>query len=630
MNAARWPTIRARRTAAPPTWAILQRQLMDVMAHTARVFVDRYTRSDGTLIWRSEWPGMDGSDDGYESFHSFPLLYLLGGSSDLLDLARKEWDAVTWQFTEYGQVYREFDAYYDWMHHGESSILLYYLGLADPTSLKERQRAIRFAGFYTGEDPEARNYDTERRMIRSPITGSRGPRLKMSAEDWCTHREILAGYPAPFEDIPGVEGPVADWNDDRIFSEILRLMNQRMAKGDVPLNLMATSLVTHAYLFMGEDRYREWVLDYVGAWRLRAEANGGIVPDNVGPRGHVGECLDGKWWGGYYGWRWPHGEKVLSEAVLVGASNAALVDGDVSHLDVIRAQLDALWALRKRVDDDWHLPTKHLDAGWSDYRPADPRLAILLWNVSMAEEDRARIERLGDSASWNRVLDTIGKGDQAHTLPWYQYITGRFPEYPERILQLDLDHVGRRMQAIRADDTDPATWDVHHWQDHNPVLCEGLVQTMLGCPQPVYHGGLLHAPIRYFDEETGRSGLPESVGALVESVDDARLVVTLANIDPVRSKRLVAQAGAFAEHLWEEAIEAGERGDEDGQRVTVDGPWLGVDLPPSGMIRLSLRMQRYARPPAYGFPWKSAWEDKSLLHGRMPNAEPHQAHKEDA
>jgi len=27
---------------------------------------------------------------------------------------------VTRQFTAYGQVWREFDAYYDWMHHGEA------------------------------------------------------------------------------------------------------------------------------------------------------------------------------------------------------------------------------------------------------------------------------------------------------------------------------------------------------------------------------------------------------------------------------------------------------------------------------------------------------------------------------
>ena len=58
----------------PPRWARAQRQLIDLMNDVAPKFVRRYTRDDGTLVWRDEWPGMDGSDDAYESFWSFPLL----------------------------------------------------------------------------------------------------------------------------------------------------------------------------------------------------------------------------------------------------------------------------------------------------------------------------------------------------------------------------------------------------------------------------------------------------------------------------------------------------------------------------------------------------------------------------
>ena len=80
---------------------------------------------------------MDGSDDPYEGFMNLALLYVLGGSDESYQLARQMWDAITWQWTEYGQIYREFDAYYDWMHHGESYLYLYFLGLADPSSLKD-------------------------------------------------------------------------------------------------------------------------------------------------------------------------------------------------------------------------------------------------------------------------------------------------------------------------------------------------------------------------------------------------------------------------------------------------------------------------------------------------------------
>jgi hypothetical protein len=266
-------TIKAMGRRNPPSWAIKQRYLIDLMNRAAVTFVDRYTRSDGTLVWRKEWPGMDGSDDGYESFLSFPLFYILGGGEHVHELARREWNAVTWQFTEYGQVHREFDAYYDWMHHGESYTYTYYLGLADPTHHVDRTRALRFAAMYTGDDPKAQNWDAALKMIRSPINGSKGPCFEMTAKDWVTHRPVLARYLSPYEDVPGVDSTdplvVVDWNDDEMFAKVLKLMNERMVPGDVPLNLNATSLITHAFMYTGEEKYRQWVLDYLQAWSER-------------------------------------------------------------------------------------------------------------------------------------------------------------------------------------------------------------------------------------------------------------------------------------------------------------------------------------------------------------------------
>jgi hypothetical protein len=71
--------------------------------------------------------------------------------ADIHERSRFLWDAVTRQFTAYGQIYQEFDAYYDWMHHGESSIYFYYFGLADPKRPVDRARALRFADLYAGE-----------------------------------------------------------------------------------------------------------------------------------------------------------------------------------------------------------------------------------------------------------------------------------------------------------------------------------------------------------------------------------------------------------------------------------------------------------------------------------------------
>lgn len=50
-------TIEIRTTGEAPEWAIWQRRLLTDSALAAREFVDRYTRPDGTIIWRDEWPG---------------------------------------------------------------------------------------------------------------------------------------------------------------------------------------------------------------------------------------------------------------------------------------------------------------------------------------------------------------------------------------------------------------------------------------------------------------------------------------------------------------------------------------------------------------------------------------------
>ncbi len=113
------PRISITTPSTPGEWAHLEREIIDKLNAAAPEFVARYTRSDGSLIWRDQWPSMDGSDDPYEAFMNLALFYSIGGSEEVYELARKMWDAITLQWTEYGQIYREFDGYYDWMHHGE-------------------------------------------------------------------------------------------------------------------------------------------------------------------------------------------------------------------------------------------------------------------------------------------------------------------------------------------------------------------------------------------------------------------------------------------------------------------------------------------------------------------------------
>ncbi len=592
----------------PPDWALGQRHLIDLMDRAAVAFVERYTRPDGTLIWREAWPGMDGSDDGYESFVTFPLFYVLGGGEHVHRLARKEWDAVTWQFTRYGQVYREFDAYYDWMHHGESYTYLAYLGMADPAHYVERERVLRFAAMYNGEDVEAPNWDPVHKMIRSPINGSRGPRSAMSAEDWVTHRPVLAHYLSPYEDVPGAECAdplcVLDWTDDETFAKILCLMNERMVPGDVPLNLNATSLMTQAYLYTGEEKYKRWVLAYLEAWQERAARNGGIVPDNVGPTGQIGERMGGKWWGGYYGWRWPHGAWIILESTLIAGSNALLLTGDPSWLDLHRSQADLLWSLRQERDGQVVVPFRHGDVGWFDYRPPQARHYLHLYYLTQDRADWERIEkRFPDRATWYTGPASFGKAGHFWPERWFGYVCGENDAFPEQAIRDTMACMRGRLDQIDGDDWEGLNeWDVHHWQNLNPVVPEGLVQMAMGTPAAVYHGGLLHASVRYFDPDKRRPGLPEYVAGLVEEVRQDGVRLTLVNTDPLRGREVVVQAGGFGEHRFGQARAV--NGEEAGP-LNVQDRHLLVRLGPGSQARFDVDMARFVSDPSYAVP---PWE----------------------
>ena len=567
----------------------------------------RYTRADGTLIWRDWWPGMDGSDDGYESFHALPLLYLLGGDDDLLAIAHTEWEAITWQFTEYGQVHREFDAYYDWMHHGEANLYFYFLRLADPHHYRDRQRTLRFAAFYTGDDDTAPNYDRELRMMRSPLTGSRGPRLVVSAEDWSTHRDVLRHFPPIFEDVPtlpdeayispfGGGFPKIDWNDDATFTRVLELFNQRMSRGDVPLNLGAAGLVAMAYLQAGQNAHRQWIVDYLEAWAGRSRANGGIVPDNIGPSGVIGELNEGKWWGGYYGWRWPHGATTVLEPLLVAGSSALLVTGTDSQLDLLRSQLDLLWSLRRGNRPHPALPHKHQDAGWEDFRRPSANIYVHLWNVSEDVSDADRIERLF-SGALPPAPDPAGGDPSA----WFAFVRGLdTSDYPARALQATSDEVTSLMKRIRSDQSNPSEQYVQHWIERNPVLCGTLVELAMGSPFPLYHGGLLHCRAYYFDPVRRRPGLPRDVAALVSAVDQGGFTLQLVNTSVELPRTVIVQAGAFAEHTFLSVAVDG------GTEQAINASSVAVDLQPAATMLMRFRVGRHTNDPRLQDPWPSA------------------------
>jgi hypothetical protein len=631
-----------------PAWAILERKLIDLMNQAVHPYVAKYTRPDGSLIWADRWSGSrDGMDDFYEAFHNFAQFYSLGGGDHLLRMADVHWDGITRQLTQFGRIYNEYERGYDQFHQSESYIYFYHLCLADPANPKLRERARRFAGLYMNEDPEAQNYDPVHRIIRAPHNGSGGPAWGFTEDDsqlsygWSPGG--MARYGLPLADVPGIVC-YDDLQDPANARKMGQAMAERFREGDVGNNLNVNGLMMNAYLMTGDERVREWLLEYVGAWLERARENGGLMPDNVGLDGRVGTLHNGKWYGGLYGWTWPHGFYNLGYAAITAANNAFLLSGEDRYLELPRRMMDRVLEqglvadfdeMAERMSMPQHyvgidralgpdrrtfvVPFRYGDQGWMDYQPMQLSYPLNLWNVTEAKEDWQRIEFLRERSGydWHKVVPFRDKGDMNHDEPWLLYLQGENPGYPEEMLGAAYALVCHRLAQIEADDSDlEAGPYIHLWQQVQPVTTEALVQLTLGCPQVVYYGGMLNARVRYFDGQRHRPGLPEDVAALVDAISPSGVTVTLVNLNPLQERDVILQAGGLGEHRFVSASfdaslvpypaprghYAAAQPIVDARTIPVDDTHLRIVLPPAACVRLALGMDRFVNAPSYAEP----------------------------
>ncbi|MDW8807277.1 hypothetical protein P1P68_21415 [Streptomyces scabiei] len=621
----------------PPGWAVAQRALFDLLDHAWRRFARDFTGPDGRLNYTGGLTTRDGVDDFYEVFFNWPQLYLLGGADDLLPASERHWEGVTRQLTEMDMVRDEYERGYDWFHQGESLLLLYFLCMAAPDRWSER--ALRFADLYV--DPAKGNYDPEQHVITRPHNGSDPDRRGLfdgDAYPWLAKEAETYGYPLDWLS-EAQNGPYPLSADPRLGAQ----MRDRMGAGDTAVNLAAAGLVLNAWILSGEDRYRDWIVGYVGAWRERTRANEGLIPDNAGPDGNVGSLLEGRWYGGHYGWSWPHGWHSVGHAACVAALAAATVTGDDGYLSMVATSLDTLIGHAKvmphteadssllskwvvELGPDIHTPTPHLpfrhnDSGWFDYNPLTPPVPVALWHHTANEADRSRLERLreADGIDWRTVRPFRAKEESGHEKAWFAFLAGDDPGYPERILAAAQAQVRHRLRRVdRYRDLDVPEADIHVWQLCNPVATEALVQLTWGGPQVLYNGGLQQARLRYHDAEARRPGLPPEVAALVTSIDPEATTVELVNLSPGTDRTVIVQAGAFAEHTitavrYTTCEDDGWIGDlyDYGHTEPVvgeaeqscDSGFLTVELPASTRIRLTLRLRLRARPPRYRTPF---------------------------
>ena len=565
----------------PPTWALLERELIRTVTAACEEFYDQYFDDRGYLLCVPRWGGDDGPDDAIENLTDWPILYALGGDEILLDMCQHAQDGHIRQYTEAktvevpfardGMYYKEFPVMGDWLHNGESMSVFSALGLCDHHDLDYKRRVRRWAALYMNEDPEAPNYDPEHKIIRSLFNGSRGPMLrKATSLDWTGD---------PIE-----ENRFILLHGERNYQEMLaHFKDYTDVAGDHPSNLVATGLGFDGYALTGEEKYRDWVIEYVDAWIERAGANNGILPSNIGLDGTIGGECDGKWWGGCYGWGFTTvvpqtGDPAHRNTVYLGIAgfgNALLLTGNQTYVDTWRTMLNAINANMKIIDGREMYPQMYGDEGWYHYSPQPyGRGALEVYYWSMDRDDLHRVE----------------------THPWIAYLEGDNANYPVEALQRDFGTVRQKIEMIRNDPTTPDTRLSDNPNPYNPATVGSLFQLMTGGPTP-YRAQAVHSRVWYFDPERRRPGLPEDVGALVEKLSADETVLTLVNINQIEAREVVVQGGAYGEHQCLSVT-------IDGQETVTDQAFFTVRLAPGAGSRLVITMDRYANPPSFARPWE--------------------------
>ena len=515
---------------------------------------------------RNEYEGF-----AYES--TIEQLGKMGPEGNWHPAAADSWEQVEVPFARDGMYYKEFPVMFDWMHNGEGFSVFFLQPLSDPDNLEMRRRMERFAGFYMGTDPQADNDDAAHRVIRSMFNGSRGPLMRKSTGlDW-------AG------DSIEVEGRFKPGHGERNDAEIVaHFEDYNDVVGDHPLNLSTTTLAFNAFMLSGDAAYKDWLVNDVDAWCERTAANDGIIPTNIGLDGSLGGACDGKWYGGVYGWGFsvtvPQTGALAHRPYFVyrahyGFGNGLLMTGDQGYVDTWRGVIENVNANAKISGGQTLYPHMHGDDGWYDYTPqpfSAGELEVYYWSM-----DRADLPRVQDN-------------------DWVRFLEGQNPDYPVVALQEDLAEVRERTGKVRADSTSPDTRMSDDMNGFNPAMVSRLTELMLGGLPTERLGFPLHCRVRYFDPERRRAGMPEDVGALVESMSADDMTLTLVNTDQVAARTVVVQGGAYAEHQFLAVT-------QDGATLALNSDSFTVRLGPGCGSRLQIRMARYANRPNCAFPW---------------------------
>ncbi len=585
----------------PPDWALMERALLKANSDAARAFYRRYVDEQGMLLHTPRWGTLDGPDDAIETFYNWTLLHALGGDDDILDMYNKAQEGHWKQYNqlrtkltklaENGAYYKEFITMSDWFHTGEGMRSFLLAGLSKPNDELYQHRTKRFAGMYMNEDPEAPNYDPKLRIIKSIWNGSKGPMLsKATVYDW-------VGDPVPgsFHLLHNPAKRAATLDMAKYYPKMLAHCAEYLdSAGDIHLNLAATTLGLNAFMLSSDAKYKNWALDYANAWKERAAATGGMIPSNIGLDGKLGGEHNGQWWKGTYGWNFTIFDGELEQiahrnyfmhGAWPGFANALLLSGDQSYIDVLRKQMQLLYANKKTENGKTLYPQMYGDPrGYKfDGKPewyhftensfSDRMTEIYLW--SMNREDLNRIP----------------------TKPaWLDYLEGKDASYPTAALTKGFSSIRKNLKEMENDATTADTRLADYLLEMQPVTTDALLNLTTGGYFSNGRIWILHSRFRYFDPERRRAGLPQDVAALVDKLEASAASVTLVNTNQLEPRSLVIQAGGYGEHQFESVT-------IDGKATPINGRHMTLKLAPGAGVKLNFAMARYKNAPTFHFPW---------------------------
>ena len=614
-------TVEVTEPMPPPDWAVLERQLLDTSSYAVEEFAASYVDDRGYLQHSLRWGILDGPDDTFDTYANWTLLYSLGGRQTVLDLFKKAHDGAIKQYTEYktvdtpiaknGSYYKEFIVMSDWHHTGEGMRAFHLQGLADPFDIIFQKRTKRYAGFYMNEDPEAPNYDPKHKIIKSIWNGSRGPLMRRATPvDW-------VGDPVEgtFNILHSDPDKMMDFEKE--YPTMLAHCYEYLhSTGDHPLNLLATNLVMNAYALTHESKYRDWLVEYVNAWAERTNKNGGNIPSNIGLDGSIGGETDGKWYGGTYGWDFapwsPEYKKVgyrnmVFKGMWPGFTNALLVTGDQKYVDVLRRQIDNIYAQKKIVNGREMFPTHFGEKGEKD---SPPDFETINGELFSREKKLTKPKWYHYTANRhiNKLIDIYLMSMERKDLEripiegWIAFLEGKNPNYPKKSLLKEFEVIRQKMEAMR---NDPTTADTRlpDWplkmNPYSPTLTLNRLMTGSHLHGMIY---TYNSRLRYFDPVKLRTGLPEDIAALVTGMDKEKTTVTLVNLNQIKYRDLIVQTGGYGEHQCIK-VKAEDKVYE------IDNRFFKVRMDPGSGTKLVVYHNRYVNRPTLALPW----------HGDIPH-----------